>query len=195
MEFDRYYPVLSELTPKSLILNSVEECETVEEKLGYPVFVRGAVKSNKVQGWEACVANNLEELSKIAHFVLKRPSRSRGKIIVRELASLRRTGEPSWSFPVTREYRLFVHQQEILAFSFYWDEYSDPEELTNDEETKIKNLALEAAFLLEVPFLTVDVGQLDNGEWIIIEVGDAQCAGLSHVSVLELWAKIKDITL
>jgi hypothetical protein len=41
----------------------------------------------------------------------------------------------------------------------------------------------------------LDVGQLETGEWIIIECGDAQCAGLSKIPVLELWGKIKDITL
>jgi hypothetical protein len=45
-----------------------------------------------------------------------------------------------------------------------------------------------------VPFIIVDVGQLDDGQWIVIEAGDAQFAGLSRIPVLELWGKIKDIT-
>jgi len=42
--------------------------------------------------------------------------------------------------------------------------------------------------------MIVDVGQLESGEWIVIEVGDGQFAGLSQVSVLELWSKLKDIS-
>jgi hypothetical protein len=41
----------------------------------------------------------------------------------------------------------------------------------------------------------VDIGQLETGDWIVIEVGDAQFCGLSHVPVLELWSKIKDFCL
>jgi hypothetical protein len=60
-------------------------------------------------------------------------------------------------FPLSREYRVFLYGQDILAYSYYWDEYLDM--------------------------------------WIIIEVADAQFAGLSQVNVLELWSKIKDITI
>jgi hypothetical protein len=51
---------------------------------------------------------------------------------------------------------------------------------------------LKAAARLNVPFIAVDVGQLESGDWIVIETGDAQFCGLSHVPVLELWGKIKD---
>jgi hypothetical protein len=195
MEFDRYYPLIEGLTPKSIVLTSLEECSRVENEIGFPVFVRGAVKSNKVQGWEACVANTLDELIPIAEGVLQREYRSRGKIVVRELVALRQTGEPSWGFPVTREYRAFVHCGEILAYSFYWDEYTDPQPLTPDEHMAVKRLVREASDRLNIPFIIVDVGQVETGEWIIIECGDAQCAGLSQIPVLELWSKIKDITL
>ena len=40
--------------------------------------------------------------------------------------------------------------------------------------------------------MTVDVGQLDTGEWIVVEVGDAQFAGPSQISPLKLWRKTKE---
>lgn len=39
---------------------------------------------------------------------------------------------------------------------------------------------------------SVDVGQLDTGDWIVIEIGDGQFSGLSQIPVLNLWSKIKD---
>ena len=40
---------------------------------------------------------------------------------------------------------------------------------------------------------TLDVGQKTNGEWIIIEMGDAQMAGLSCCDADELYGNIKKI--
>jgi hypothetical protein len=51
----------------------------------------------------------------------------------------------------------------------------------------------EAARRLGVPYLTVDIGQVENGQWIVIEVGDAQFAGLSQVSPLKLWSRLKEL--
>jgi hypothetical protein len=41
----------------------------------------------------------------------------------------------------------------------------------------------------------VDIGQLENGTWMVIEVSDGQFAGLSHITSLELWGKLKDISI
>ncbi|MEH2086851.1 ATP-grasp domain-containing protein [Nostoc sp.] len=46
---------------------------------------------------------------------------------------------------------------------------------------------------LGVPYIAIDIGQLESGEWIVIETADAQFAGLSHIPPLELWNKLKDI--
>lgn len=196
MSFDGYYSLIEGLTPRSRIVNTIEESLQAADQIGYPVFVRGAVKSNKVNGWDACVAKSAEELTPITEALLKYDYRSRGKVVIRELAPLRRTGEPSFGFPITREYRAFLYRGEILAYSFYWDEYKDPlGGLSAVDTAKVEALMRDASKRTAVPFMTVDVGQLDNGEWTIIELGDPQCAGLSHVPVLELWSKIKDITL
>src|SRR6185369_5961420 len=65
MEFDQFYPLLAELTPKSLIVEDVAQIAEVERELGYPVFVKGAVKSDKEAGWKAVVATNTLELEAI----------------------------------------------------------------------------------------------------------------------------------
>jgi hypothetical protein len=195
MEFDRYYPLLSGLTPESVVCTSTVECVQAGQALGFPVFVRGAVKSNKEQGWAACVANDPTELEHIVGAVLARDVRSRGKVIVRKLVHLRRLNSQSDHFPVTREYRVFMYRDQVLAQGFYWDEYDDNRMLSSVEQSDLKGLAVEAACRLQVPFIIADIGQLDSGQWILIEVGDAQFAGLSRIPVLELWGKIKDITI
>ena len=50
--------------------------------------IEQGARSNKDQGWTACVAHNAAELAAIAASLLTRERRSRGKIIVRRLVSI-----------------------------------------------------------------------------------------------------------
>lgn len=194
MEFDQFYPLVHDLTAKSLIIQSLEQLEKVEADLGYPVFVKGAIKSNKEEGLSAVVAQNYEELSVLATKILSSSYRSRGKVIVRELLKLKTIASDSKAFPISREYRAFVYQGKILSYGFYWDEYNESTSLQTNEKDEFILLIKEAAQRVDVPFLAVDVAQLETGEWKLIEVGDAQFCGLSKVPVLELWSKLKDIS-
>lgn len=194
MEFDRFYPLLGDITPKSAILESLVELDRIPNTLNFPVFVKGAVKSNKEQGFKAVVAQNMDELKNIAEHVLANTYRSRGKVIVREFIPLRQISESPDDFPISREYRVFVYKDEIVAYSFYWDEFEDIELLATNDRQAIFTLALETAARTKIPFVAVDVAQTATGDWIVIEIGDAQFCGLSQVPVLELWGKIKDFT-
>ncbi len=195
LEFDRYYPLLGDLTPLSMTITSVNECQEAGGKLGFPVFVRGAVKSNKTLGWDACVANNTDELSYIVEQILSLPHRARGRAIIRKLVKLRSRSLMPGNFPRTREYRLFVYGNRVLACGYYWDEFEDEFELTATDRSSLTELAIAAATRVNVPYIIVDVGQLESGDWIVIEVGDAQFAGMSHVSIPELWSYLATIDL
>lgn len=193
LEFDRYYPLLGDLTPQSKIVTSTDDCAAAAEKLGFPVFVRGAVKSNKTLGWDACVAANPDELVYIVEQILSMPHRARGKAIIRQLVKLRSRSMMPGDFPRSREYRVFVYRQQVFAFGYYWDEFDDEFELTALDRSHLIELAIEVATRVNVPYVIVDIGQLETGDWIAIEVGDAQFAGMSHVSVMELWSQLATI--
>lgn len=194
MEFDHFYSLLADLTPKSIILESLETLANVPLEISFPVFIKGAIQSEKTIGINACVASNVEELSTIARNIFKKPRRSRGKIVVREYVKLRRLGMAPNGFPISREYRVFTFRQVVLAFGFYWEGFS-VKPPTPQEQSAILSLALEAAKRVRTPFMAIDIGQLESGEWIVIEVGDGQFCGLSQIPVLELWSKLKDIHL
>jgi ATP-grasp domain, R2K clade family 3 len=195
MEFDKFYGLLGELTPDSVIVSNLDDLQTIEAHLQFPMFVRGAVKSNKDQGWAACVARDRDELVAIAKGLLARERRSRGKIVARRLVKFRTVATDKQSFPISREYRAFVHRGVVLAYGFYWDEYQDSIALTPADEGTIRTLSIEAARRVGAPFVAVDVGQLENGDWIVIEMSDGQFAGLSQVAVFELWSKLAEISI
>ncbi|HEU4325383.1 MAG TPA: ATP-grasp domain-containing protein [Roseiflexaceae bacterium] len=190
MEFDRFYPLLGELTPASAVARTVEEALAAGTRLGYPLFVKGAVKSSKEQGWSACVAPDSAALERLASDLLARPGRSRGRVVLRQLAELRQSGAAPGGFPLGREYRVFVYAGNVLASGYYWDEHADPFPLTSADRRAQTELALEATRRVGAPFLAVDLAQRADGAWIVIEVGDGQFSGLSHVPVLELWSRL-----
>jgi ATP-grasp domain, R2K clade family 3 len=193
LEFDRYYPLLGDLTPRSIAITSPDECADAGAKLGFPVFVRGAVKSNKTLGWDACVAANRDELTYIVEQILSIPHRARGKAIIRQLVQLRYKSMMPGNFPRSREYRLFVYDRQVLACGYYWDEFDDEFELTASDRSSLNKLAIDVATRVNIPYIIIDIGQLISGDWIVIEIGDAQFAGMSHVSIVELWSQLATI--
>jgi ATP-grasp domain, R2K clade family 3 len=107
-----------------------------------------------------------------------------------QLVKLRSRSIMPGDFLRSREYRLFVCRSQVLAFGYYWDEFEDEFELTEVDRSSLYKLAIAAATKVNVPYLIVDIGQLESGDWIVIEIGDAQFAGMSHVSIVELWSKL-----
>jgi hypothetical protein len=194
LEFDLFYPHLQGLTPDSVVITSTRECIKAGELLGFPVFIKGAVQSRKQQGWESCVANNPEELINLTESLLKLKYGSRGKVIVRKLVKLRHQRLAPNGFPMGREFRCFIYNHQILKYGYYWDTKDDLSKLSQQEEREVLNLALLASKRLGVPYVAIDIGQLETGEWIVIETADAQFAGICQIPALELWSKLKDIS-
>lgn len=58
----RWYPRVEALTARSVVVRQESDLARVPHELGWPVFVKGAVKSTKEAGWEACLARDANEL-------------------------------------------------------------------------------------------------------------------------------------
>jgi hypothetical protein len=110
MEFDRFYPLIKELTPESWAIETVDECLEISKYLQFPVFVKGAIQSRKLQGWESCVANNYEKLVKLTEWLLKLKSGSRGRVIIRKLVNFKSVRQAPNGFPMGREFRVFLYR-------------------------------------------------------------------------------------
>lgn len=191
-EFDRFYPIISDITAKSLVIESIEECEATSLLLGFPIFVKGAVQSLKAKGLDACVAHDLDQLRHIASRLLRSHRRTLGKIIVRQYIPLRYTRTGPGGFPFGREFRLFLLHGQVVGHGYYWEGEDDLAHLNTDEFQTVFALACETAARLAVPYLAVDIGQLVSGEWVVIEVGDAQFSGLSKVPIHTLWNNLRN---
>jgi hypothetical protein len=187
MEFDRAYPLLADLTPRTVVVTHPEQAAEAAAAVGLPAFIKGAVLSRKHLGWRHCVAATVDELRERIAALLRSPYHSRGRVLVRELVALRHHEVAATDVPVAREYRLFLHRGEPLARGYYWPYWHEFIALNPDEEAAVTQLAREAAARLPTPLLSLDIGQLADGRWTVIETGDPQFSGLSFIAPRPLW--------
>jgi hypothetical protein len=190
MRLDRAYPLLEGLTPTSIILSSPSEAAAAGDQLGYPVFVKGAVQSAKNEGRRMCIADDRAELETLVAALLRRSDASRSVVVVRRLVPLRHKRTTGLGLPVGREYRFFVFEGETLESGYYWPDEDDFGSPTTEEAAAMQRLVHDAAEQLRIPYVAVDIGQVDDGGWLVIEANDAQFAGLVHVPILPLLTKL-----
>jgi hypothetical protein len=111
----------------------------------------------------------------------ERPVTMRGALIARQVAPLRRTGGHRADFPVSREYRVYVLDGEVLACVPYWEQADPFGKLSARDQAEVDVLVSQASSRLDARLVCVDVAELEAGGWIVVEVGDPQFTGLAHV--------------
>jgi len=190
-EFDRAYPYIQDLTPPSVIITQVDQCETLPADFGWPVFVKGTVQSRKDRGWKACVAENPQELRSLVKQLLKPLYPwSRGRVIVRQIVPLRHTRTAANGFPLGREFRVVLYQNQPLSYGYYWDGDDPGKFLSVPEEEGLLERAIATASRLSTPFIAIDLGQLIDGSWTVIETGDPQFAPLACLPMIQFWQEL-----
>src|SRR5262249_29224567 len=141
LEGDQALVALGELTPATVVVTSAAQCAAAAAQLGFPLFVKGVVKSRKEAGWAACVAPSPQELASLVEQTLARPAMTRGRVLVRRVVPLRHVESAVGDFPISREYRVFLARGQVLASGFYWEEYADAWRLTRTDEQAVLGLA------------------------------------------------------
>jgi hypothetical protein len=183
---EHWHDRLGELTARTIILRGPNDLRAAAQ-LGFPVFIKGLVKSAKEHGLAACLANDADELEARARAAWAREQ----TVVTREYLPLRYTGETVMEFPHGREYRFILLDREVLASAFYWDG-TDPFASPVGRDDPPPALAVSAAARLDARLLAVDVGQLDDGSWRVIEVGDAQHTALGHIPPHLYWMTLRE---
>ena len=90
--------------------------------------------------------------------------------------------------PLTKEFRLFFLNGQLLQVMHYWDEgnYAD----LKPDLSKFCNIAKKVKSF----FFTMDIAKTDSDQWIIIELGDGQVSGLPYnVNLNEFYSKISQV--
>lgn len=177
------YPFIREETPATVWL-PLADCGDLDAIMALlapfgdqPVIVKDFVKSQKHAWFEACFVPSAADRQAVARVVtrflaLQGDDISEG-LVFRAYVALQPIGvHPQSGMPLTREHRLFFLDGALLADAPYWDV---PTDATVD--LPIDHFSTVAA---RVPsrYFTMDVAQRIDGRWLIVELGDAQVAGL-----------------
>lgn len=163
------------------------------ERFGaHPVLLKDFVKSRKHEWDEACYIASAADWAAVERVVrrfieLQGDDLSEG-LVFREFVPLRGLATPSQSgMPLSYEYRAFFLDDALLHVAPYWDE--------GDYDGAAPPLEEFAQTVRQVwsRFFTMDVAQRQDGTWTIIELGDAQVAGLpERTSVSDFYVRLAE---
>ena len=191
------YDLIKEYTPKTTFKSlkgefNISEFENEINAFGNkPIVIKDYVKSQKHYWKEACYipdASNREQVnSVISKFIELQDVDFNEGLVFREFIKLEElTNHSASGMPLTKEFRVFVRNSKVMATYKYWDEgdYQDVEPVLE----RFENVMSE----IDSKFFTMDIAKKKDGEWIIVELGDGQVAGLpDNANKDEFYKKLK----
>lgn len=157
------------------------------------IIVKDYVKSEKHNWNDACFISDASNETEVQHIVTKflelRGDSLNVGLVFRKFEDLEFLTEHSQSgMPLTKEFRIFFLNKKIVKVFNYWDEGE-----YNGLQPELDKF-IEIAQQIESNFFTMDVAQKKNGEWIIMELGDGQVAGIpDNADKQEFYNSIKKI--
>ena len=170
-----YVDDIADMTPKTY----TEWWQLPEGKY----VVKGRTNSRKHQWNRLMFANSQSDISRIAKALLDDPLIAQQGLVVREYVPLMKLDEGLNGLPITNEWRFFCIDGEVLCGGFYWashpDAVSDPLSPPRDAFKLAYKCAQRVDY--HVRFVVIDVAQTAGGDWIVIELNDAQMSGLSMI--------------
>ncbi len=177
------YETIKAVTPQSIFkpLNGAFDMEDFREDLkifgNRPIIVKDYVKSQKHYWEEACFipdASDLANVEKITkRFIELQDVDLNVGIVYRAFLNLQPLTIHSTSgMPLTKEFRIFVKNGKIIQSLMYWDE--------GNYATSLPNLSFLDNVIptINSSFFCIDIAQQENGQWIVVELGDGQVSGL-----------------
>lgn len=177
------YETIKQFTPKTTFkkLESAFQFEDFQNEIevfgANPIVIKDYVKSQKHYWNEACfipnAANKEQTISVIEKFIELQDSDLNEGLVFREYVELEELASHSESgMPLTKEFRLFVKNGKIISVYKYWDEgdYQNVSPVIEQFDEVIPEI--------KSNFFTMDIAKKKSGNWIIVELGDGQVAGL-----------------
>lgn len=156
---------------------------------GQALILKDYVKSEKHYWEQACyiasASDETEVTNTIKRFLELRGADFEGGLVFREFVELQPlTEHPASGMPLSKEFRIFYLKGVPIMTVRYWDI-----EGYDEEDYPPAGIFNDVAKQVGSNFFTMDVAQRTDGEWIIIELGDAQVAGLPKTADEDLLYK------
>lgn len=184
---EKWYPALKEKTPFTIIYDELPPVEDLLKDFSFPVFIKGNRQTNRHKKSQ-CIIEDADRYDALRNEWGRDRILSWQKVAVREYIPLQVIDKDSFPdmVPISYEFRFFYFEGKCMAYGPYWymgGNYSLPD----NELQNVLKLTDWAAQRLGVIFPAIDVAKTASGEWIIIEVNDAQESGFVGANPLVLW--------
>jgi len=167
--FPLIYSDIVKFTPKTIFYENITEINADLLNSTFTRFmIKDYVKSVKEHDFPKYFETPItqDELkTQINKFIELRASLFTGGIVFKEFVNLKKYGA------VTNEYRVFYLKGEFLTVSRNSNQPDNAPYVPQNFADKFKNLSSN--------YYTVDFAELENGDFIILEMGDGQVSGLS----------------
>jgi hypothetical protein len=162
-------------------------------------FVKGETNSLKNRWSDACYAPTTKDLITVVNNFQADSFLANQRVAIKPFVHFRQlengTGDAIFSLsgqPIWNERRVFILDGQVISEGFYWTTFEDeaseytmtklaPAKFTetlNEAITRVAHLAR---------FVVIDLAELPNGEWRVIELNDGSMAGLSGNDPQTLW--------
>lgn len=186
----KYYEDLKDFTPKLW-----ESIDWIDED--GPYILKGITNSRKARWNTLMYAETINDAKRIYWELINDPlmQDSGQDIVIRKYEKLYKYMDGVNGCPVSKEIRSFWYKENLLTSGFYWADAVDdlPEKPSIKEipESLVKEVT--SIVSKNTNFYVIDWAQKDNGEWIVIELNDGSCSGLSCCDPYELWGNLKEV--
>jgi hypothetical protein len=186
-ELPRWYPLLEDLTPKSLCFSEPPDIAILEQAIGLPFFLKGSRQTSRHQA-ALSIIRSAEDYNRAVKIYKEDPILRWQQIVCREFVQLKPVpSELTDKIPASFEFRSFWWRGHCIGAGQYW---STSYNWNSEAEKAALAIAQEAALRLNLPFVVIDVAQTIAGKWIVIECNDAQESGYAAISPFELWQNL-----
>lgn len=182
-----WYEDLKDYTPQTWFDYNISECWHPG-----PFIVKGRTNSRKMEWNQLMFAQTRPAALEIAMKLSRDPLIGPQGIVYRKYVELESCGTMLNGLPITNEHRFFFLGSQLLAHGYYWTE---PMERFNMDKYGL-DFAQEVAEKAShhTNFFVLDIGRTTSGNWILIEVNDAQMSGVSTINPHELYRNLARVS-
>lgn len=150
-----------------------------------PFVLKGETNSRKGQWNSMCFAKNKKEAIEVYNKLSNDSLIGQQNIYIRKFEELHTYLYDIQGMPITKEFRFFVCDNQIMCGGFYWSNFTEdlgceppsPEEISKEFLAEaVKRIGNKARAY------SLDIWVKNNGEPIVGEINDLQQSGLSDIS-------------
>lgn len=190
-DLNNYVEDLKEFTPRTW-----DDLSRIPRDIG-PLVLKGETNSKKHAWATHMFAPDWQSAGDVYARLTQDGLIGDQKIYIREYVPLVKLGESIGGCPISKEFRIFVYDEEPIAAGFYWHAFEDDVIAQGNsipDTTEIPERFVEDVLIRvgrKVPFYVIDVAQGVDGRWWVIELNDGQQSGLSANDPRKLYANLK----